>query len=45
MRLERRFASMKELDEMVEEMDDQIGKIDYMDDVEVTRHKAELQPI
>jgi phospholipase D1/2 len=45
LQLRRRFASMKELDEIVETMEDRIGNIDFMDDLQVTRQRNELPEI
>jgi phospholipase D1/2 len=41
----QRFHSVKELDEIVETMEDEIKKIDFMNDLQVTRRRAELQEI
>lgn len=41
----RKFTSVVELDDMVEEMGDKIEKIDFIDDIRVTKKKETLLEI
>ena len=41
----RKFTSVMELDEMVEGMGDAIEKIDFIDDIRVTKKKETLHEI
>jgi hypothetical protein len=45
LQLRKQFASIKELDEIVEKMEDQIDNIGFMEELDFTRKRNELHDI
>lgn len=45
LQLRKQFASIKELDEIVEKMEDQIDNIDFMEELQFARKRSELLDI